>query len=124
MIEPAVKLADMPPVDKNDCWIWAMGHFPKGYGRLWVGKKAFYAHRVSFEIHKRPLLPGEIVCHRCDNPPCINPEHLVAGSHSDNFRDMLRKGRGNKATGDRHWVRKHPQLVGRGPKGFIALDRS
>lgn len=114
MIESSEDIAATAPVDKNDCWIWAGTCFERGYGRICIGKKSFYAHRISFEIHHRALLPGELVCHHCDNPPCINPDHLFAGSATDNNRDCIRKGRGNKASGDNHGRRKHPEIIPRG----------
>lgn len=87
-------------VKKTDnCWIWTSSKTNSGYGlfsRGLYGTKKVYAHRLSWEIHNGSL-PGKLfVCHKCDNPPCINPEHLFLGTNSDNIRDCFAKGRGNK----------------------------
>lgn len=64
-----------------------------GYGRKRYKGKQWLAHRLSFHLNVRPIEDGEVVCHKCDNPECINPKHLFAGSQADNVRDMVTKGR-------------------------------
>ena len=69
------------------CWLWTAAKNRQGYGIFGIGKKTYLAHRVSFEIHHR-LDPGNfLVCHRCHNPSCVNPDHLYLGTHQDNFED-------------------------------------
>lgn len=60
------------------------------------------AHRVSWMLANGPIPAGMVVCHRCDNPPCVNPDHLFLGTQIDNMRDRSKKGRGNHRKGSRH----------------------
>lgn len=74
------------------CRIWT-GDTCKGYGRFTFRTKFKLAHRASYEVHKGPIPKGMLVCHACDTPACIEPEHLFLGTHKDNMRDMALKGR-------------------------------
>ncbi|MCB1150533.1 HNH endonuclease [bacterium] len=64
-----------------------------GYGRVRWGSKTYFAHRIAYEEQVGPIADGLAVCHRCDNPPCVNPEHLFAADQSINVADMIAKGR-------------------------------
>ncbi len=81
-------------VDKRGgCWLWRASIAVRfGYGQFGIGTRVFAAHRVSFAItHGR--MPNGILLHTCDNPPCVNPEHLREGTYKDNTQDMIAKGR-------------------------------
>ncbi len=80
--------------DTQGCWEWQGTRLPTGYGRFKSQGATFYAHRFSYSLRNGPIPPREVVLHSCDNPPCVNPAHLSAGSQAENLRDMRRKGRG------------------------------
>jgi len=81
-------------VIKNDegCWEWK-ATTANGYGQMKVDGVKCLAHRLSYELHKGPIAKGLVVRHKCDNKLCVNPEHLELGTHADNSRDMLERGR-------------------------------
>lgn len=87
----------------DGCWEWTANQNGRGYGILFVHKKAngapklVYAHRFSWELHNGPIPDGLIVMHRCDNRVCINPTHLMLGTYADNSADMIAKGRSVKS---------------------------
>lgn len=75
------------------CWLWSYKTWRSGYGRFRLGFKYVAAHRFAYRQFKSD--PGSLnVLHRCDNPLCVNPDHLFAGTQRDNVRDMHSKGRG------------------------------
>lgn len=75
------------------CWEWSGKRTGKGYGQLTIRGKEIYAHRHAWEITNGGIPAGRYVMHDCDNPPCINPQHLRIGTPQDNADDMFRKGR-------------------------------
>jgi hypothetical protein len=97
----------------GDCWLFMGACTAAGYGEVTVAGRLWYAHRFAYTITYGPIPDGLFVCHRCDTPPCVRPAHLFAGTHSDNMRDMLAKGRQagpeTRARGDRNGRRLHPE---------------
>ena len=78
----------------NGCWVWTGAKDKDGYGLIRVAGKNLRAHRLSAEMHKQSPVPkGVHVCHSCDNPSCVNPDHLWFGDNSKNQVDCVRKGR-------------------------------
>lgn len=80
-------------VDGLGCWIWMGALNNKGYGQISVGGKSELAHRIMYANTIGMLTPQIVLRHRCDNPRCVNPEHLEPGTKADNSQDMLRRGR-------------------------------
>jgi len=82
-------------LDETQCWEWqgSMNYKNGGYGQLGHNKKILKAHRVSYEIHYAEPLNDLHCLHKCDNPSCVNPLHLFAGTNLDNVRDKVKKGR-------------------------------
>lgn len=83
------------------CWEWRGAKNEHGYGVIGKegGKRSgnIKAHRLSYQIFRHAnLAREEFICHRCDNPPCVNPDHLFVGTQRDNVADMISKGRNSK----------------------------
>lgn len=79
------------------CWPWQSHRNKAGYGRAGNGQRGrtTVAHRIAYALTFGELPDDQLVCHRCDNPPCCNPAHLFLGSHQENADDRERKGRNN-----------------------------
>jgi hypothetical protein len=87
----------------EECWIWTGAATPLKYGKFRLScAKQVAAHRYSVELAGRSIPPGRVVMHSCDNPPCVNPAHLVIGTLRDNALDMVAKGRNFRAQGELH----------------------
>ncbi len=119
--------------DGDGCWEWT-GAKGRGYGLFHDGIRLVPAHRWLWEQTNGPIPKGKILCHHCDNRPCVRPDHLFMGTNKDNSEDMVRKGR--QATGERNGkythpekrqfgddnpMRRHPEAVSRGVKNGMAL---
>lgn len=82
------------------CWLWKAYRSDKGYGRLRFRGKGHMAHRVSYTLFSGTIPEGLNVCHKCDNPPCVNPAHLFVATQKENVDDMIKKGRKVVARGE------------------------
>ena len=95
-------------VDKSgECWLWTGGKTYDGYGMMKVDGRQTYVHRFSYQLHKGEIPEGMFVCHSCDVPNCVNPDHLWLGSPADNTADMFKKGRNRKIEEQTHCIRGH-----------------
>jgi hypothetical protein len=125
----------------SDCWLWTAGKQPAGYGQFHVGGRVggrpHGAHRIAWTHAFGPIPEGMHVCHRCDVPACVNPAHLFLGTHGDNMRDKVSKGRQAKGAafdarkalmsrGAGHYAKTRPERLARGERSgkssLTALD--
>jgi hypothetical protein len=85
---------NIPKDDPAACWEWTGSTPGAGYGRIWINGRYDGAHRAAWMIHhQREIPPGMQICHHCDNPKCVRPDHLFLGTVQDNALDMMSKGR-------------------------------
>lgn len=95
------RFAEKHRLSENGCWEWTATKDAAGYGHFGIASSvSANAHRVSYELHVGPIPEGIMVCHRCDNPSCVNPQHLFLGTGQDNMMDRQSKGR--TARGERN----------------------
>lgn len=88
------------------CWIWTASKFKTGYGQIRAiegsPQRNVKAHRLSWELHNGPIPNGMFICHSCDNPACVRPDHLWLGNNQTNMADRQKKGRTAKGENSGH----------------------
>ncbi len=98
MSGPVDVLAKVATVPETGCWLWLGYTNERGYGRVYAAGRMWLAHRLSWTQAKGDIPAGTFICHKCDTPSCVNPDHLFSGAAADNNADMASKGR--------HWRTK------------------
>lgn len=108
---PEILWAKVDIHGEDDCWPWKGFKNEQGYGRTWINGKGYYAHRVIFDLANPGAISltapkvgskeGSFLRHRCDNPICCNPKHLIPGTHTDNMQDKVARGRSPDFSGDK-----------------------
>jgi hypothetical protein len=118
--EKVDKNGPIMPGMSTPCWVWTASRDGCGYGLIGLGDGTVgKANRVSYEMHHGPLGENECALHRCDNPPCVRPDHLFKGTQKVNADDREAKGRLVHYSGEDHWTKHKPECVARGDKqGF------
>jgi len=138
MARPHIRLPELSPqriarfkrkvlqLAASECWTWQGTKDPDGYGSVSLiinGKECHIrAHRIAYYLAHGIDPLDLIVCHSCDNPPCVNPDHLWLGTSKDNTQDAVRKGRNMR--GDSHYFRTRPECVPKGETHYRAKLRA
>lgn len=86
---------------ESGCWIWTGTRHEHGYGQIGVDGKTIGAHRYSYKLHNGEIPDGAFICHKCHNPPCVNPDHLYAGDAETNAQDAVDNGDWPRLTGEK-----------------------
>ena len=102
---------DIERIPIGGCWLWTGTKWKSGYGYFRKDKKIQTAHRYFYSLYKGNFDPNLCVLHVCDNPSCVNPEHLFLGTHTDNMRDMTAKGRHRNCKGEKNPNYKHGNYI-------------
>ena len=109
---------------ESGCWEWKENFVSGGYGRTYIARiescdRHVLAHRLSYMIHFGEIPKNMCVMHKCDNPRCVNPDHLMLGTKGDNNIDRASKGRSSR--GDNHYSRTTPERLSRGDHHYSRI---
>lgn len=104
---------------EDSCWLWMSKKNKAGYGNFWNCGGTRLAHKVAYELSFGKIPPKLCVCHRCDNPSCVNPAHFFLGTYVDNMNDAKKKNR--LATGSKSGRHTHPERTARGKDHWMHL---
>lgn len=113
---PWLRFARFAEPVESGCIEWQGNRDADGYGRLETFGEVL-AHRIAYMMQNGSIPEGMVICHRCDNPPCVNPAHLFLGSHQDNADDCVSKGRRPSVWGDQNPNFRHGKYAREEPNG-------
>lgn len=98
--------------DDNGCKLWPHSLNGGGYGSAYFDRKHHSIHRLSYELFKGKIIVGNIICHTCDIPRCVNPSHLYSGNHADNYKDAVERGLIKKKPGpEKNYIPQHRYIM-------------